>query len=262
MSALHFIGTGGSVATEERDNTSFLILNREISVLVDCPGSVIQKLKKIGVDPRNVHSMIVTHIHPDHIYGLPSMIHSLMLEECVIEILGSETSVEFCGDLLDLFGLRNKKIKCHVNFVPIVEGEIYRISPTLDCSFYSVPHSPSSRAVCFHLLDKRKKLLYSGDTPRFPELLDWVKPIDMLIHDCSAPSRFFKKYPSLCSMHTDSLALGKMAQAAGVRHLVPCHFFGELDFSMEEIEKEIRMSYRGELTIPEDFRRIPLFQEG
>jgi ribonuclease Z len=258
MSTLYFIGTGGSVATEERDNTSFIILNQETAVLIDCPGSVIQKLKKIGVDPQNVHTMIITHVHPDHIYGLPSMIHSMMLDECVIEILGSETSVKFCADLLDLFSLRNKKVKCKVNFMPVVEGENYRISPSLNCSFYSVPHSPSSMAVGFHLRDKGKRLLYSGDTPRFPELLQRMKMIDLLIHDCSAPSRFFKKYPSLYSMHTDSLALGEMAQEAGVKHLVPCHFFGELDFSLDEIEREIRISYRGELTIPADFSKIPL----
>jgi ribonuclease Z len=258
MSELLFIGTGGSVATEERDNTSFLLLSQETVVMVDCPGSVIQKMKKAQVNPRKVHSMLVTHIHPDHIYGLPSLIHSLMLDDCIIEVLGSEISVNFCASLLDLFNLRSKKVKCHVNFIPIVEGEYYRISPSLSCSFYKVPHSPSSLAIGFHLGDERLELLYSGDTPRCPELLKRIKNIDFLVHDCSAPSRFFTKYPSLRSMHTDSLALGEMAQKAGVRHLVPCHFFGELDFSLEEIEEEIRKNFQGDLTIPEDFSRIPL----
>jgi ribonuclease Z len=124
MSELLFIGTGGSVATEERDNTSFLLLSQETVVMVDCPGSVIQKMKKAQVNPRKVHSMLVTHIHPDHIYGLPSLIHSLMLDDCIIEVLGSEISVNFCASLLDLFNLRSKKVKCHVNFIPIVEESI------------------------------------------------------------------------------------------------------------------------------------------
>ena len=258
MSELLFIGTGGSVATEERDNTSFLLLSQEKVVMIDCPGSVIQKLKKAQVNPRKVHSLLVTHIHPDHIYGLPSFIHSLMLDECIIEVLGSEISVNFCANLLDLFNLRNKTVKCHVNFIPVVEGEDYRISPSLTCSFYRVPHSPSSMAIGFHLGDESLELFYSGDTPRCPDLLKRIENIDFLVHDCSAPSRFFTKYPSLHSMHTDSLALGEIAQDAGVRHLVPCHFFGELDFSLEEIEEEIRKNFQGELTIPEDFSRIPL----
>ncbi|UCE40925.1 MAG: MBL fold metallo-hydrolase [Candidatus Aminicenantes bacterium] len=258
MIELLFIGTGGSVATEERDNTSFLLLSQDTAALIDCPGSVIQKLKKAQIDPRSVHSIIVTHIHPDHIYGLPSLIHSLMLEDCVIEILGSERSVNFCAELLDLFNLRSEKVKCHVNFIPVVPGEDYRISPSLTCAFYKIPHSPSSMAVGFHKIEEGLDLLYSGDTPRFPELLQRVQNIDYLIHDCSAPSRIFEEYPSLYAMHTDSLALGKIAQEAGVKHLVPCHFFGEVDFSIKEIEDEIRENFRGELTIPEDFSRIPL----
>jgi ribonuclease Z len=258
MSELLFIGTGGSVATEERDNTSFLLLSQETVVLIDCPGSVIQKLKKARVDPRNVHSMIITHIHPDHVYGLPSFLHSLMLDECVIDIFGSEICVDFLASLLDLFNLRNENVKCRVNFIPVKEGEGCRISPNLTCSFYKVPHSPSSIAIGFHLDAERLDLLYSGDTPRYPELLQRIKNIDFLVHDCSAPSRFFAKYPAFHSMHTDSLTLGEMAQEASVGHLVPCHFFGELDFSIGEIEKEIRNSFKGELTIPSDFSRISL----
>jgi ribonuclease Z len=261
VSELLFIGTGGSVATEERDNTSFLLLSQDTEVLVDCPGSVIQKLKKAQIDPKNIQSIVVTHIHPDHIYGLPSLIHSLMLDECVIEILGSEISMNFCADLLDLFNLRSEKVKCHVNFIPVVAGENYRISPSLTCSFYKIPHSPSSMAVAFHKSGDGVELVYSGDTPRFPELLQRVQNIDFLIHDCSAPSRIFEEYPSLYAMHTDSLTLGEMACEAGVKHLIPCHFFGEVDFFIGEIKDEIRRNFRGKLTIPEDFSRIPLRKE-
>lgn len=258
MQELVFIGTGGSVATEDRDNTSFLLSSSDAAVLIDCPGSVVQKLKRVSFDPRNVRSIIVTHTHPDHVYGLPSLVHSLMLDECVIEIIGSELSVRFCADLLDLFGLRKEKVKCRVNFVPKEEGEAHRISPRLCCTFYRVPHSPSSLAVGFGVAEDRAELLYSGDTPRFPQLLERARGIDCLIHDCSAPSRVFKAYPSLRAMHTDSLTLGKMAHDAGVKHLVPCHFLGEVEFATEEIEDEIRKNFQGKLTIPEDFSRIPL----
>jgi ribonuclease Z len=256
MSELLFIGTGGSVATEQRDNTSFLLLDRKNVLLVDCPGSVIQKLKKAQIDPLRVHTLVVTHIHPDHIYGLPSLIHSLMLDDCSIEIFGSEKSMKFCADLLDLFHLRSEKIKCRVALHPVEDDETYPVYPGLTCSFHRVPHSPSSMAVGFQLSEETVDLLYSGDTPRNPELLQKTENLDLLIHDCSAPSRFFKKYPSLHHMHTDSRTLGEMAQEAGVRHLIPCHFFGELDYTLGEIEEEIRENYKGTLTIPEDFSRI------
>lgn len=261
MGNLCFIGTGGSVPTEEKDNTSFLFRIKGETVLVDCPGSVIQKIKKSKLDPRNIGAMIVTHIHPDHIYGLPSMVHSLMLAEGSINIYGSELSVDFCARLLDLFGLRDEKIKYRVNFIPVSPGETRSLSQDLSCSFYKVPHSPASLAVRFHLEEQKSSMIYSGDSPASPGLFKWAESVNYLIHDCSAPSRFFRKYPQLRSMHTDSLTLGKMAQEAGVNHLIPCHFFGEIDFSMEEILEEITRVYKGNLIIPKEFMWLPLTPE-
>jgi len=258
MSEICFIGTGGSVATEKRDNTSFLLQTEETLILIDCPGSVIQKLKKLNFDPRSIDALLITHIHPDHIYGLPSLVHGLMLDECLMNIYGSEETISFCGDLLDLFDLRSEKIKCRLNMISVDSGEIQQLSPSLRSTFFEVPHSPASMAFHFYLEAEGIHFIYSGDTPAHSELFQEAKGTDYLVHDCSAPSRFFEKYPSLQSMHTDALTLGELAQEAGVKHLVPCHFFGEIDFSLSEIEEEIKKNFRGELTIPRDFSRIPL----
>jgi len=48
------------------------------------------------------------------------------------------------------------------------------------------------------------------------------------------------------------------SQESEVQFLIPCHFFGELDFEMDEIEKEIRQNYHNTLIIPSDFERIPI----
>jgi ribonuclease Z len=251
MTNIGFLGTGGSVSTVERDNTSFLISEKKGLVLIDCPGSVLGKIKKLNYDPLDVGSMLVTHIHPDHIYGLPSFVHGLMLNECEINLYGSEITVNFCRDFLQLFNLLEKKIKCRINFVSIKSGERFDLLPSLSCKAFKVPHNPSSLAFLFKA--REKEILYSGDTPVYDLLFQEAAGIDCLIHDCSAPSRFFIKYPQLNKMHTNSLDLGQLAHQAGVKCLIPCHFFGEIDFKISEIEEEIRQNYTGKLVIPEDF---------
>lgn len=258
MIELYFLGTGGSVASEERDNTSFLIKQENGLFLVDCPGGVFQKIKKLNFEPRCITSLLVTHIHPDHIYGLPSLVHSLMLDEGRIRLYGSSESVLLCKDLLDLFHLREKKVKTRIDFVPLDAGESFELGDSIHCASFKVPHSPSSLAFHFHFNQEKKELVYSGDTPCDPSLFQFAAGMDYLVHDCSAPSRVFKDYPSLKAMHTHSLQLGQHSQRCGIKCLVPCHFFGELDFSLQEIEEEIRKNYRGKLIIPEDFERIPL----
>ncbi|MGD8534837.1 MAG: MBL fold metallo-hydrolase [Candidatus Aminicenantes bacterium] len=258
MIELCFLGTGGSVATKERDNTSFLINQGKGLLLVDCPGGVFQKIKKLNLEPRNITAILVTHIHPDHIYGLPSLVHSLMLDEGLIRLYGSAESVDFCSNLLDLFHLREEKVKTRIEFVSLNAGKSFKLRDSIHCTSLKVPHSPSSLAFHFRFDQEEKDLVYSGDTPCDTSLFQYAAGKDYLVHDCSAPSRTFKDYPSLQSMHTHSLQLGMHSQKYGIKCLIPCHFFGELDFSLQEIEEEIRKNYTGRLIIPEDFERIPL----
>lgn len=258
MADLYFLGTGGSIATEDRDNTSLLLDTENRLILIDCPGSVIQKIRKLGFDPRQIKTILVTHVHPDHIYGLPSLVHSLMLDEGLIELYGSEETLLFCQDLLDLFHLRDKKIKTRIRFLPAEPKETIGLTEALQFFSFPVPHDSSSLAFHFHFSEIEKDLVFSGDSPVHPSLFQLASRSDYLIHDCSAPSRFFEQYPSLYKMHTHALDLGKLCQEAEVRCLIPCHFFGELDFSLVEIEQEIKENFLGKLIIPEDFAKIPL----
>jgi ribonuclease Z len=262
MSDVIFLGTGGSLATKERDNTSFLIRHNSELLLVDCPGSIIQKIKKAGFQPLEIKSIFLTHTHPDHIYGLPSFVHSLMIYDCSINLYGSVECLEFCENLLDLFHLREEKIKCRLKFFPLRPEENYSFLTDLKVRCLSVPHHPTSLAYHFHFAEEKTDLVYSGDTPVHLPLFQEAKGVDCLIHDCSAPSRYFRKYPMLASMHTDSQELGLRSQESKIQCLIPCHFFGELDFEIDEIEKEIRQNYRNTLIIPSDFEIITLSRKG
>jgi ribonuclease Z len=256
MKELCFLGTGGSLPWRDRNNASLVLNLKNDLILIDCPGDAFGKIKKLDLDPRNIYSIFVTHIHPDHIYGLPALIHSLMLEEMSIYLYGSEETIQFCKKLLDLFNLLDKKIKCRVRFKKVRPDQLFEIHPFLRSYAVKTPHTPSSMGLDFDFEEEDLGLIFSGDTPVYLPLFKKSGSPDILIHDCSAPSRYFKKYPSLSKMHTSSLDLGKIAQQAGVRFLIPIHFFGELDYSLDEIEKEIRKSYKNRLMIPKDLDKL------
>jgi ribonuclease BN (tRNA processing enzyme) len=258
MSEIYFLGTGGAAATEERDNTALLLHHERSLVLVDCPGSVTRKIKTLGLDPRSVSAIQVTHVHPDHIYGLPSFVHSLMLADLRIPLFGSRESIRFCRELLDLYGLLDESIRCRIEFATVSQGDRFEPCPGVECRAFHVPHKDSSLAFEWRFPAEGKALLYSGDTPVHPPLFKQAAGIDTLVHDCSVPSRYFQEYPFLPSMHANALEVGSMAQEAGVKRLIPCHFFGELDFTIGEIEDEIRRHFRGELVIPRDLMRVEL----
>ncbi len=258
MAEIVFLGTRGSVATADSDNTSLLLRAGGEEFLVDCSGNVVQKLKRLGAEPRCIRAVFLTHVHPDHIFGLPSLIHSLMLDKGTIRLFGSAKTVSFSRRLLDLFRLREKTVGTRVEFTPLRPGEKARATTALEVRALAAPHHPSSLAYHFDWLEEGKEMVYSGDTPPHPPLFEDARDVDILVHEASAPSRFFRKYPALRSMHTDSRTLGRWSEKADVRCLVPCHFFGEVEFSLEEIKAEIRREYRGRLIMPREFRRIAI----
>ena len=257
MIEIGFLGTGGAMSTAERDNSSFLFGEEQNVILVDCPGSAVQKIQRLGWKPQDLGAIVITHIHPDHIYGLPAVFHSLMLQEGLIHVYGSEATVRFCVQLLDLFGLRQSKFKTKAEFHAVRPGQDFSIADRADVTALQAMHHPSSLAFHFHFR-AGVHFLYSGDTPAAASPIKLAGHLDYLGHDCSSPSRFFEEYPVLSSMHTNSLELGRMAEEAGVKTLIPCHFFGEVEFPLTEIEEEIRRHYTGRLIIPGDLERYPL----
>lgn len=258
MTEIVFLGTCGYLPTPERDNTSFLLMNDGTAAMVDCPGSPLRKLAMAGVEPLRVGDLFITHIHPDHVYGLPSLVHGLMLRDHVIRLHGSAETVEFCGRLLDLFELRSPRHRTRVEFVPLGHGKSVRLPDGTGVTAWSVPHKDSSLAFEFRTAGAGKRVVFSGDTPIDPALFERSRGADVLVHDCGSPARFFETYPALKSVHTSALDLGIWSEKAGVRLLAPVHFLTELEFAMEEIEEEIGMHYTGRIVIPSDMDRLEI----
>ncbi|MFZ2052624.1 MAG: ribonuclease Z [Candidatus Aminicenantales bacterium] len=258
MAEIHFLGTGGSAATPQRDNTSVLLRTGNGLILIDCPGSVAAKIRKLGFEPGQVTTVILTHIHPDHIYGLPSLVHSQMLVTGEIRVMGSEATVEFSGRLLDLFGLRRRKIRTRIRFRVLRPGQKVRLEGPCSVRALPVPHHHSSLAYHFYLEGEGREILFSGDTPVHEPLFADARGVDCLVHDASAPSRYFSRHPVLSRLHTSFLALGRWSQEAGVRCLVPCHFLAEAACSAAEVRREIRRHFKGRLIVPRDLQSIRL----
>jgi ribonuclease BN (tRNA processing enzyme) len=107
-----------------------------------------------------------------------------------------------------------------------------------------------------YLHAERKEIVFSGDTPVHRPLFQEARAIDYLVHEASAPMRYFKKYPRLYDIHTSSLDLGRWSQDAGVKCLIPCHFLADVWAVPTEVRAEIRRTFKGRLIVPRDLQRI------
>ena len=74
-----FFGTAGAIQSKDNANVSFSVVEKKLSILVDSSGNPVQYLNRVGIDPKKLDSLILTHSHIDHIYAVPSLIHNLWL---------------------------------------------------------------------------------------------------------------------------------------------------------------------------------------
>jgi ribonuclease Z len=259
MAKITFLGTAGAVASAQRDNTSLLVADDSgEKFLIDCPGSPVTKLAKLGLDYREISNLILTHTHVDHIYGAPSLLHSQYRLGNRINIFATQKCLLLIRGLISFHGLEDPKKFPEISFQTIPANEnnflFFQGEKTLISSF-PVKHSPDSIGLKISFKDPALTCVYSGDTSFSQTVVEEAKNADYLIHDCACPSRFAQE---LEEMHTSALVLGEIAEEAQVKTLIPIHFLTEIDFEMEEIENEIRKNFSGNLMIPSDFDCLEL----
>jgi ribonuclease BN (tRNA processing enzyme) len=71
---LNFIGTGSAFNTELGNNSAYQIYGKHL-FLIDCGGTVFDRLTKSGIlDIIENATILITHLHPDHIGSLGDLI--------------------------------------------------------------------------------------------------------------------------------------------------------------------------------------------
>ncbi|WP_227395212.1 ribonuclease Z [Jeotgalibacillus aurantiacus] len=76
---LHFLGTGAGVPAKERNVSSLAIkqINKKGGIwLFDCGEATQHQILHTSIKPRRIEKIFITHLHGDHIFGLPGLIGS------------------------------------------------------------------------------------------------------------------------------------------------------------------------------------------
>jgi len=251
-----FFGTSGAIPSPARDNTALAFYSPDEFVLVDCSGSPYQKILKAGLDPMLVSSLIITHRHVDHLYGLPSLAHNMGLagRRTTLRVYALAETMPFLRGFMDLFPLEKKMpYRIELHEVPPQEG--YEILEAKGFRIRSAPvvHGAPNIAlrVEFDTLSEHGVAVYSSDTIPCPSLIALARGADVLIHE--ATFLHYDAARAKADGHTTGVQAGEVAAQAGVKRLILCHFAAVLHDRLEEVRSEAMQAYTGPVDLPEEF---------
>jgi ribonuclease Z len=195
---IHFLGTGSAYPGSERDNTSICFCKDGYHVLVDVSGNPCRKLKQLQVDLCELDAVIFTHFHIDHIYGLPSLLWGMWLED------RKKPLSIFCD-------YRNeKKLQ---EWLATMEADKWPIAFAIEIETFDgdreeeLLNGGGMTFSCFKALHSvptaglevrcaGRVVVYSGDT-EINKRIGRYDHIDMLIHEATSASKIAGNHSSL-----------------------------------------------------------------
>lgn len=124
---MQFLGTGAGMPSKERKTSALALkLLDELGTiwLFDCGEATQHQILETTIKPRKIDKIFITHLHGDHIFGLPGFIGSR-------SFLGGDTPLTIYGPkgLKEWITVTNEVTGTHltypIEFVEVQEGIIY-----------------------------------------------------------------------------------------------------------------------------------------
>ena len=271
------LGTaGGPLARADRSGIATLLMINGQRYLVDAGEGVVRQLGIAGMQPADIPTVFLTHLHDDHYSGLPSVASfAWTVRSPRIDIYGPEGTADLVSGIWQVMApnARIRMAEQGINLRPedfavaheYVAGEIFddgnvRVSALANSHFDLPPESPAASSISYSLRFQTgdRSVVFTGDTGPSAAVAEFAKGADVLVAEM-ASLKDRESAPPFVQQHMDRehlspLEVGKLAKEAGVKTVVLTHVgeVGEADLAI------IRSAFAGEVILGSDLERIAL----
>ncbi|MEM3440033.1 MAG: ribonuclease Z [Candidatus Bathyarchaeia archaeon] len=138
---VRFLGTGGSIPTGFRASPSVIVRREGELLMFDCGEGTQTRMAACGLGLNNPMRIFITHMHGDHVLGLPGLLMSMSLlgRRRELEIYGPPGIREFLESIGRVLGF-DLKFPIGVKEVSggeVVRGRGYRV--LAECAEHGIP---------------------------------------------------------------------------------------------------------------------------
>lgn len=230
------IGAGDAFGSGGRLNTCFLVDRGEQSFLIDCGASAIIGLRRYGVDPNTIGTIVLSHLHGDHFGGLPFFILDAQLvsrRTRPLVIAGPHGLPARLDALMEaMFPGSSKAVrKFSTELIEFAAETPATLGPPgLLATGYPVEHPSGSPSLALRLECDGRVIAYTGDTQWVDALIEAGRHADLLIAEAYW---FDRKLP----FHLDFKTLrGRLAEI-GAKRLLLTHMSAEMLGRLSEVDR-------------------------
>jgi len=275
------LGTKGGprVGESGRSNPSTLISINDVPYVVDCGYGTSRQLLAAGVSLNKLRYIFITHHHSDHNLEYGALLYNAWITGLPIHVdaYGPSGLRKMTQDFFNYqkFDIETrivdegrpdprKMIVAHdFNTAGVVmQNDDVKVSTCL------VRHPPIKQAYAYRFDAKDRSVVISGDTAYVPELAEFAKGADVLVHEVMylpGVEALINRLPNakrlrehLMAAHTLPEDVGKIAAQAGVKTLVLSHFVPGDDPSItdEQWAEGVRQHFKGRIIVGKDLLEI------
>lgn len=186
---LTFLGSGDAFGSGGRFNTCFKVDGEAGAFLVDCGASSLIAMRRFGVDPNAIRTILLTHLHGDHFGGLPFFLLDAQFvsrREGPLTIAGPTGLPERLRGVREALFPRSSenRLRFDVELVELHAGETRRIGPAAVTAF-PVDHFSGTPSHALRIETEGRVLAYSGDTAWTETLVEAARDADVFICEAS-----------------------------------------------------------------------------
>ncbi len=248
MARLILLGTGAAWSGPERENTFLLVRGAATNFLIDVAGSPAQRLAQVGVSPREIDHIVLTHNHPDHIYGFPIfMLNAWMAgRRAPLHVYGLADTLRSAKAFMNAVSFREWpdffKIKYHTVVVNN-EATLPRIDE-FEISVRRGKHFVPTMGLRVTNHATGKCFAYSADTAPSENVVALARGADYFLHEAT-------QLDESNAGHSSAVEAGQAASAASVRQLILIHVPPEINAL--KWKRAAKRHFCGKVTVANDF---------